>query len=623
MKKLSVIISAYNAEPYLDDLLDQLNTQVNKDVEVIVVDDGSTNPVQSDYKWCRIIRKENGGCASARNKGLEESEGEYVVFIDSDDMVADDYVDQVLEKIKEKPDVIEVSWKSLEGNKHNCKLNSESDRLTNNSMWCRILRKDFIGDNRFNEIKDSTEDEDFSRHIGLRDKDYSFKRAIISDYMYFYRDNLSNSKIKRFKKGLMKTKRVVYFYKHVAADRKDILESIIQDDKKNEVILLTDKCDIPELSRYCQILKPQHTWTHYLKGESYHNIEIITPPIKTDIVLYRKHMRVIGGIMTFTMNFVEYMSDKYDITIVTDELDEERKDFFNSKVRVVINKHNTTISCDTLIMLSIKDILPCNVLAKKVLRMCHTCKTKPSWNIPKDYDQLVFVSDTAKKSFKSEEGEVIHNLSVNKANEMLILVSATRLPASDKGDIEIRMRKLATMLNDAGIPYIWLNFSNGELVNAPKNFFNMGVTTDIQTYIKKASYVVALSDSEAWSYTVLESLTHNVPLICTAFPSAFEMGIKDGYNAHVVPFDMDFDVNKLLNIPKFKYEYDNEAIINQWQELLAAAPKPKGEYVAVKCIVSRYFDKELDRYVHNGDTWFTTFDRAMFLKDDKKFVEIM
>lgn len=623
-KYLSIIIPCYNSEPYIGDLLDAFNLQITPEVECIVIDDGSDEPFKTNYEWCRVIRKENGGCASARNLGIETATGQYLAFVDSDDMVSGDYVNKILEKIKAgNRDVIEISWKSLKSGKFDYKLNSEKDRLDNNSMWCRIVKRNFIKDQRYNEEKDSTEDEDFSRHLGLRDKHPTFSRAVIGDYLYFYRDDLEDSKIKRFKQGLMKTKRVAYYYKHVTSDRKDILEEIINEDKKNEVLLITEQCDIPELSRYCQIFKPIHTWTHYLKGEPYSNIEIITPPVKTDIVIYRKGMYIIGGLMTFTMNFVDFMSDKYDITIVCDRMHEYRLNYLNKKVRVLVNQPQTKVYCDTLIVLSILDELPNNVIAKKILRMCHTCKTNPKWEIPLDYDQLAFVSETSKKSFGFKEGEILHNLAKDRAREMLILVSATRFPAMDKGDLEPRMRKLANMLNEADIPFVWLNFADGKLNNPPKNFINMGMTMDIQSYINKCTYVVQLSDSEAWSYTVLESLTHNKPLICTGFPSAFEMGVKDGVNAHVVPFDMNFDVHKLLDVPVFNYGYENDKIIDQWERLLHEKPKEKPKTVMVRVIVDKYFDMKLNRNVFRGEQWYTSYDRAAFLKDKMKLVEIV
>ena len=90
--KLSIIIPAYNAEPYIEHLINRLKPQINKNVEVLVVDDGSKFPYLAPYKWVRVIRQENKGLAGARNTGIEKTTGEYIHFIDADDLVPENYV---------------------------------------------------------------------------------------------------------------------------------------------------------------------------------------------------------------------------------------------------------------------------------------------------------------------------------------------------------------------------------------------------------------------------------------------------------------------------------------------------------------------------------------------------
>lgn len=93
--KLSVIIPVYNVEKYLDDcLISMSRLLMSDDIEIIAVNDGSTDDSYSILsKWkhrferLKIITQQNAGLSSARNKGLEEAKGDYVVFIDSDDHV--------------------------------------------------------------------------------------------------------------------------------------------------------------------------------------------------------------------------------------------------------------------------------------------------------------------------------------------------------------------------------------------------------------------------------------------------------------------------------------------------------------------------------------------------------
>ena len=187
--------------------------QVTEDVEVIVVDDGSEFPYLPNYPGIKVIRQKNKGQSAARNKGLSVAKGEYIAFIDADDMVASDYVPKILAKIEEGFDVLEFSWKSFGGVYMDFRLTCQKDRLTNPSACTRVFNRSFIGTIRFNTKKDACEDEEFSRKVGyLFD---GFKRAFITDYLYFYRTNTAGSNTKRYKQGFCNTKRVTYYFKKV------------------------------------------------------------------------------------------------------------------------------------------------------------------------------------------------------------------------------------------------------------------------------------------------------------------------------------------------------------------------------------------------------------------------
>ena len=93
MVKVSVVVPVYNVEKYLAKCLQSLIGQTLKDIEIVVVNDGSADGSQKiadEFKerYPEIIKcvvKENGGLGSARNAGLERPSGEYIAFIDSDD----------------------------------------------------------------------------------------------------------------------------------------------------------------------------------------------------------------------------------------------------------------------------------------------------------------------------------------------------------------------------------------------------------------------------------------------------------------------------------------------------------------------------------------------------------
>jgi glycosyltransferase involved in cell wall biosynthesis len=92
--KISVIVSMYNIEKYLEECIESLIKQDLKDIEIILVNDGSTDGTleiaeryEKAYSNIRIINKTNGGLSSARNVGLFYAKGEYVSFIDGDDYI--------------------------------------------------------------------------------------------------------------------------------------------------------------------------------------------------------------------------------------------------------------------------------------------------------------------------------------------------------------------------------------------------------------------------------------------------------------------------------------------------------------------------------------------------------
>lgn len=110
MKRLvSIIVPIYNVEPYLDKCIDSLLNQTYASIEVILVDDGSPDkcPYICDAyakEDCRIkvIHKKNGGLSSARNAGLDICNGDYIMFVDSDDWIALDLIEKMVAIMQKK-----------------------------------------------------------------------------------------------------------------------------------------------------------------------------------------------------------------------------------------------------------------------------------------------------------------------------------------------------------------------------------------------------------------------------------------------------------------------------------------------------------------------------------------
>lgn len=104
---VSIIVPAYNVEKYVSNCIDSLLNQTYHNIEVIIVNDGSkdsTPDILDEYpsrdSRVRVIHTENQGVSSARNTGIEESTGDFLVFVDGDDYLARDYVSYMLNLVK-------------------------------------------------------------------------------------------------------------------------------------------------------------------------------------------------------------------------------------------------------------------------------------------------------------------------------------------------------------------------------------------------------------------------------------------------------------------------------------------------------------------------------------------
>ena len=622
---LSIIIPYYNTREYTTALLLRLAPQVNDEVEVLLIDDASPEPFDNAaFPWLKVIRhKKNKFCAGARNTGLSRAKGEYIAFMDSDDMVPEYYIPRLLEEINKRDyDLIEMSWKSLSGTSFDVRLTG-IDQLPNPAVWCRCFSRSLIGKHRFNTLKDSTEDEDFTRH--LLAPAANLRKSYIPEYMYFYRQG--EGKFQKFRRGLMKMRRIVYYIPTVTADMTDLLEEIAEEDKRNEVWLLTDRCDIPELAEFAQISQPRHIWAHEARGEHYPDIEIIKPPLRTQVVMYCEFTNIVGGINSFIYAWCQHMREYYDIIVVYDRMDVIQVSRLRKIVQVEKNRPDLSIICDTLLMNRFTDIPPKGITYKKKVFICHACVQK-NYRIKTDVDAVVNVSQSAKDTWgeESAHGIVIKNMPYVDSAPCLILVSATRIGAFDKGQNDIRMRKLAEMLTNAGIKFLWFCFGDHELQGMPYGFINMPITLNTQPYIARADYLVQLSDHEAFSYTVLEALSNNTAVIATPFESVAELGVVDGRTGYIVPFDMDFDVTRLLKVPHFTYHFDYKTSIEQWRELLGHST-PTGSYTMPDTLMVRvlqtYDDIVLHERLQEGTVLEMPVARAEHLQDDLGLVEML
>ena len=155
--------------------------------------------------------------------------------------------------------------------------------------------------------------------------------------------------------------------------------------------------------------------------------------------------------------------------------------------------------------------------------------------------------------------------------------------------------------------------------------------SDISHFIKTSDYVVHLSDSEAYSYVILESLVNQTPLIVTPLPMLDEIGFVDGKMGYNVPYDIselsDEVIDKIAHkIPQFRFKYDNDTLVDEWRDILGDS-KPIKSYspnqTATVRVTANYYDMELQKDMVVGEYAQMPLVRAEYLQDEHGFVEIV
>lgn len=188
--KLSIIIPTYNSNENLIRLLQILQQQMIDDVEVIVIDDYSDRPLKLDFpNWLKFIEldKNSGGASIPRNIGLDTARGEYIAFIDADDLISNDYIETILNKTKEEWDYCYISWKG----QSNTVIIEDKPPKWNCCVWNCVYKKELIGNERFKPELKMAEDYDFNKRVRKG------KKANITKILYYYNETTPNSLTKQ------------------------------------------------------------------------------------------------------------------------------------------------------------------------------------------------------------------------------------------------------------------------------------------------------------------------------------------------------------------------------------------------------------------------------------------
>ena len=209
---ISVIVPIYKVQDYLKECIESIINQTYSDIEVILVDDGSPDrcPQMCD-EWAkrdsriRVVHKKNGGLSSARNAGLDVAKGEYISFVDSDDFICKDALENLYNRIKDDKSIGITSgliYRYQDGSINNFKdqwlcskeivipssefLVETMSQKTSYTVWNKLYRRDVIGNTRFREGRNN-EDTLFMYDLGKNIAILNVCMVEIPHYVYYYR----------------------------------------------------------------------------------------------------------------------------------------------------------------------------------------------------------------------------------------------------------------------------------------------------------------------------------------------------------------------------------------------------------------------------------------------------
>lgn len=271
MPKFSIIIPVYNVEKYIEKCLDSIFNQTLKDFEVIVVNDGTKDKsieLIKNYD-IKIINQKNQGLSAARNRGVKEATGEYLLFLDSDDYLEKDTLKELNKSLKNNPDIVRFQIREVyEDGKT---INYEEIPFDNKSgveafklitkyhfvenAWCYAIKRKYYLEEKFS-FRVGTYHEDFGLMPLVILKANKVNSISYIGYNYIQRQG-SIMNIKDYNKT---KKKVEDFYNHYLflleeAKKTNLDTTYFKSFISNSIILKITELNNHDYKKYKKILK--------------------------------------------------------------------------------------------------------------------------------------------------------------------------------------------------------------------------------------------------------------------------------------------------------------------------------------------------------------------------------
>ena len=224
MEKVSIIITCFNQGKLVEESIMSALNQTYRNVQAVVVDDGSSDGetvltlkrLDEEHENLLLIRQENKGVSNARNNGLYNADGEYVVFLDGDDILSEKYIEQTFKALKKTNAKMAFSHTKLFGNINRIWYLEEPD-------YERMLIKNMIPLTCLISKKDACEIGGFCEEFtkGIEDWDFwvrFFKSgdrvARVNSPLFFYRQQIDSRNAKMKKSNKDTTEMIKLLHEH-------------------------------------------------------------------------------------------------------------------------------------------------------------------------------------------------------------------------------------------------------------------------------------------------------------------------------------------------------------------------------------------------------------------------
>lgn len=290
---ISVIVPVYNVEAFLPVCIESIINQTYKNLEIVLVDDGSSdacpeicNNYEKKDKRIKVIHKENGGLSDARNVGLNEAKGSYITFVDSDDYLGKNFVEITVNRcLKNDADICICDYISVEEKQNayvhrkqtlekvysnrECLINTYSPTIHGMEFvaWGKLYRIDLFKKNNIVFPKGKIHEDTFTTYKVI----YNARKIVMVDYVgYYYRQRSGSIMNKKFNKKRLvmsdATKEACEFF--LLNKEEELFDYAVNYHIKTSLNLyssIIEAMDCDEILKHRYKKKMQNEFRYYLK----------------------------------------------------------------------------------------------------------------------------------------------------------------------------------------------------------------------------------------------------------------------------------------------------------------------------------------------------------------------